>query len=416
MAEMGQMTSRFPWRMAGIFLLGLYVLAGGVYSLVLKPETHFSDEREYLALGTHLVQGPGYSLDGVHLTASRPPGYPFFIAMIKAAGGDILAIRLVQFLLVGGTLLLLVRLVPGGGEARLLMVTGLAMIYPVIFYLSGTLYAQTFAGFLFVLALVLMLIVKRSLLLDLATGLVFGELILAVPTFALTLIVVLAVAWILKLIRWNNGLLILVGASVLIGIWTVRNMAQFHQLVPLASNSGANLLIGNCENTTPSGGSGNVDRTRYRQEAEEKFAGQPPEQFEFSADRFYREAAITWIRNNPGRAFVLYLEKTANYFSVYNQYAPESQGEVSAWKQMAMGCSYVVLLALLAWRLCEMKRFPLDRREIFFLLVYVLSAFTMALFFTRIRFRIPFDYLIIAIIAGHLARRLDLWRGATKSI
>ena len=413
---MGQMTSRFPWRTAGILLLCLYVAAGGVYSLMLKSETRYSDEREYLALGTHLVQGPGYSLDGIHLTASRPPGYPFFIAGIKFLGGDILAIRLAHFLLVGATLLLLVRLLPrGGGEAGLLVVTGLAMIYPIIFYLSGTLYAQTLAGFLFVLALVLLLKEKRNVLLNLATGLVFGELILAVPTFALTLIVVLAVAWMLKLVLWRDGLMIVIGASLLIGLWTARNAVQFHQLVPLASNSGANLLIGNCENSTPSGGSGNVDRTHYRQEAEQKFAGQTPEQFEFSSDRYYREAALDWIKNNPGRAFILYLEKTANFFSVYNQYAPESQGEVSAWKQVAMGFSYTVLLALLAWRLFEMKRFPLEKREIFFLLVYVLSAFTCAIFITRIRFRVPFDYLIIAVIAAHLIRRIDLWRGATRS-
>ena len=74
-----------------------------------------------------------------------------------------------------------------------------------------------------------------------------------------------------------------------------------------------------------------------------------------------------------------------------------------------MGVSYIVLLALLVWRLAELKRFPLLPREKLFLIVYVLTAFTMAIFVTRIRYRLPYDYLIIAIVAMHLSRRLQLW-------
>ena len=77
-----------------------------------------------------------------------------------------------------------------------------------------------------------------------------------------------------------------------------------------------------------------------------------------------------------------------------------------------MGVSYIsLLLALLAWRLAETKRFPAYiPREKLFLIVYVLSAFTMAIFcYTRIRYRLPYDYLIITVIAMHLSRRLQLW-------
>ena len=66
----------------------------------------------------------------------------------------------------------------------------------------------------------------------------------------------------------------------------------------------------------------------------------------------------------------------------------------------------LLLLALLAWRLCEAVRFPLSTTEKLFLAIYILSAFTQAIFFTRIRLRLPYDYLIIAVIAMHLSRRL----------
>jgi len=39
----------------------------------------------------------------------------------------------------------------------------------------------------------------------------------------------------------------------------------------------------------------------------------------------------------------------------------------------------------------------------------------MAIFVTRIRYRLPYDYLIIAIVAMHLSRRLQLWLEPAES-
>jgi hypothetical protein len=396
--------SRQTWRRAGILLLSLLLIAGVIYSFALPPVGRFPDEMEYLRLSENLRNGPGYSMDGVHLTACRPPGYAFFISAIESAGGGVVAVRLVQYLLLAATVLLVWRFcLKEDRPANLLIVTGLVMLYPVLFYTSATLYPQTLAAFLFMLVLTFLVAPARGFVLDLATGLTFGVLILVVPTFLFTLVVVLAVARALKIIEWRNGILIFVAASFMIGLWTARNYAEFHQFVPVASNSGTNFLIGNCENTIPYGGSGNVDRTHYQQEA--RALGLD----EFQEDRYYRQAAVTWIKTHPGRAIVLYLEKVANFFNVYNEYAPENKAEVSVWKQAVMAVTYGILLALLAWRLLEMKRFPLTTHEKLFLAIYVLSAFTSAIFFTRIRLRLPYDYLIIAIIAMHLSRRLQSW-------
>ena len=391
-------------RQAGIILLVLYVLAGFVYSSILPAVGRFPDEKEYLALSHHTLDGPGYSMDGVHLTASRAPGYPFFMVAIEALGGGVVVMRICQFLLVGGTVLMIARVFPEEYRpGALLTTTVVVALYPLFFYTSATLYPQTVSAFLFMLTLAILVCPRRAWLGDLAIGTVFGVLILVVPTFLLTLFVVMAVAWWLKIIRIPDGALILVIAAAIVGSWTARNFVQFHEFVPVASNSGANFLIGNCENTIPTGGSGNVDTTHYHQEAQALGLN------EFQEDRFYRHAAITWIEANPGRAFVLYLEKTANFFNVYNEYAPESRGEVTPWRQAALGICYGLLLALLAWRLIELKRFPLSTTEKLLLTVFILSAFTSAIFFTRIRLRLPYDYLIVAIIAMHLARRLDLW-------
>ena len=166
----------------------------------------------------------------------------------------------------------------------------------------------------------------------------------------------------------------------------------------------ANFFVGNCENTIPTGGSGNVDRTHYQQEKLGNSDWMNSKRITIT-----EKAAFTWIENHPRRALILYFEKTANFFNVYNEFAPENKAEVSFWKQGVMAVSYVILLALLAWRLLEMKRYPLTTCEKLFLLIYVLSAFTCALFFTRIRLRLPYDYLIIAMIAAYFGQRLAEW-------
>lgn len=404
-----------PWRSrlatGGIALLALCFFVGVAYSIALPTHSRYPDEGEYLALSGNLLHGPGYSMDGVHLTAMRPPGYPLFLALIQAVGGGMVAMRIVQYAVFIATLLLVVLLFPKEHRfGAILVVTVVTMLYPVLFYTSATLYPQTLSAFLFVLGLVLVLREPGAILVDLAAGAVFGALLLAVPTFALTLPILIIAAWWWKMLRWHGVIPIALGVILVVGLWIARNEIVFHKFVPFATNSGANLLIGNCENTIPYGGTGNIDQTRYWHMADERGLD------EFEQDKFFRQCALDWIKANPGRAFLLYLEKTANYFNVYNEYAPGTSAEVSPWKQVVMGVSYILLLGLLAWRLAETKRFPLLPREKLFLVIYILTAFTMAIFVTRIRYRLPYDYLIIAVVALHVCRRLQSWlEPATKS-
>lgn len=398
---MSPTSPRFPWRLAAAVLLGLILAAGLAYSIALPSYARFPDEDEYLILSRHLLNGPGYSMDGVHPTARRPPGYPVFLTAVRALGGYMVTARVVQYLFFILTLALVAMLLAKGDfYERLVLVTVVTMLYPAEFYTTATLYPQTLSAMLFVLTLAILLRAKRTFATNLLCGLIFGALFLVVPTFTLTLGVVFAVAWWLKMVRWHEGIPIALGVILSLSPWIARNEIVFGKFVPFATNSGENLLIGNSENTLPYRGVSNINNSHYVQEVQALGLD------EFEADKYYHHAAITWIKEHPTRAFVLYLEKTANYFNVYNEYTGNTPSEVTPWKQVLLGVTYLVLLGLLAWRLAEAKRFPLEAREKLFLAVYVLSAFTMAIFVTRIRYRLPYDYLIIAIVAGHLQRRL----------
>lgn len=395
---------------AGFLLLLIYLLAGVIYSAVLSPVARFPDEKEYLRLSYYLVHGPGFSMDGVHITARRAPGYAFFLAGIRMVGGDFFSFRVAQFLLFGATIYLVYRL---GSEkkmfAGLLIVTCLVGCYPVLFYTAATLYPQTLSAFLFVLALTLLLVARRGLIVNLATGFSFGALVLDVPTFLLTMIVVLGVTRFYKMIRWRDVLVIFIAASLIIGTWTTRNALCFHRFVPLTSNSGLNLLEGNNPQATPFAAASNAVMGSYYKQADDLGLD------EFQCDYFYRQAALTWIKTHPGQAFVLYLGKVLNFFNVVNVYTNQIHAEVSPGKQLVMAIGYLLLIGLLCWRLAGFKRFPLVPREKLFLTVYILSAFTSAIFFTRIRHRLPYDYLIIAIVALDLSRRLERWASSGQA-
>lgn len=389
---------------SGYLLLGLFLLAGVIYTLVHTSKLRVNDEIDYLSLSHNLLHGPGYSLDGTTLTAFRPPGYPFFLAALQVFGAGVKTIHLVQVGLLGGIILLLTRF--GSRESRFpgpLIAVVLTALYPVQFYLCGTLYPQVFGTFFFLLALALLLRMPRTWPVLVGSGLSFGLLILAIPTFGLTLVILLVAARVLRLVSWRDTLLVFVAASMLIGVWTARNALLFHRFIPLASNSGVNLMIGNCPEARAHLGGGSLALTHYFEESERLKMN------EFEADRYFRDVALDWISKNPGQALELYGEKVLNYFNIWNQYAPGSAVEISPWKEVVMAISYILLLALLAWRLTEARRYPLASWEKLFLVVYVLSAFTMAIFLTRIRHRVPYDFLLIAIVATHVGRRLQPW-------
>jgi hypothetical protein len=80
---------------------------------------------------------------------------------------------------------------------------------------------------------------------------------------------------------------------------------------------------------------------------------------------------------------------------------------------------YGVLTSILAVRLVLVRRDPLSSLEVLLLALYLGGAMAYALYFTRIRFRLPFDWLLVAVDALFLARVVARWRsgaGASRSI
>jgi hypothetical protein len=269
------------------------------------------------------------------------------------------------------------------------------VLYPVGFYTASTLYPQTLGTLLFVGALLLLEVRKHPTIATTAAGALFGLLVLSIPAFMLVTPLVLAGMWVVN--RGEPGLFIrrsalfLLWAVLVVTPWTLRNAHVFGRFVPVSTNSGVNLLLGNSENARPNSGV-NVDISRYEEQVEGLG--------EAEGDARLRRFALDWILDNPGRAAELYVRKVLNYFNFRNQLYV--QAEQSRLKDVVMFLSYYPLLCIAILRLAWHERYPITSTEAWLYLLYFGNAFVSAVFFTRIRFRLPFDALLIAIVATSL--------------
>jgi hypothetical protein len=376
----------------------LVFVAGAAVSLALPASLRYWDEREYLDLAQVLCDSGRFSHDGTTPSVFRPPGYPALLSLMLALGAPLGALRAANYALLAGTILVvhaLARRVAGGAAAAVAAVV--LALYPASLYTAAFLYPQTLAGLL--LAGAIALVARREpprAAHGAAAGALLGALILSVPIFAASAAMLAAcVAWSHRR-RAARCLLPMIAATVvLVGAWSLRNRAAVGAPVFVAANGGLNLLLGNNENARPDAGV-DVDIERYRREAR----GLGP----VEEDALYRRRAVEWIQGHEGAAAWLYARKVAHYFAVREPQSTGGAGGLAATAVMLL--SYGPLLLSLAVRVLSLRRDPAGPTELPLLVVYLGNALVMAVFFTRIRFRVPLDALLVAAAVPFALRRL----------
>jgi hypothetical protein len=167
----------------------------------------------------------------------------------------------------------------------------------------------------------------------------------------------------------------------------------FDRFVFVSTNSGENLLLGNSENTTPNAGT-TADISRYKAQAR----GMD----EIERDRFFQAQALAYIRAHPLESLQLYSLKVLNYFNFRNELVTRSESSLA--RDLVVLFSYGTLLIVFLFRLVLVKLVPPTPFELLLILLYFSSALVTALFFTRIRFRVPFDFGLIMVVAILFAR------------
>ncbi len=381
----------------------IYTLAFGlVYSLYLGSHFRFIDESEYYSIARNIAITFQRSLDGINPTAFHCPGYPFFLSSFLFFGAGIIFLRFLNFVSLAFSIFLIHRILdreePGiAGTVGALLV----VCYPVLYYTAGMLYPQTIAGTI-LLTIVWLAEGWNSSSLEtfgkeIIIGILFGILILFIPVALLILFpFIVWVWWVRK--RFRSIAIITAIPFLLVGLWILRNYLVFKSFVFINSNSGVVLLLGNSEHTRPNAGT-NVDIGKYVAEANRLNLD------EIGRDRFFRQKALEFMVHHKRRTVELYLLKFLNYFHYRNELGTKS--EAARWKDVVMLLTWGPLLGLFLVRLLLAKRLRITQFEGLLILLYFSSAAVHAIFYPRIRYRLPFDLLLIMVVALYLAMVME---------
>ncbi len=382
---------RFLLRAGVLFFL----FFGLGYSLYLGDELRYPDEGQYYRIAVHLAAGDGYTLDGVTPTAIRPPGYPLFLALFVRLGAPIVVLRYLNFIMLALAPLLIRGILrsekaeQGAGLSAVLLV-----FYAVLFYTAGTLYPQTLVSLLLLLLLRLAVAARFTWLHAIGFGLLSGAMVLVHPTTIF--LPPLVMIWMILPNQWHilrKGIVSALVAVACLLAWSWRNYTVFHYFVPVSTHGCDTFYMGNNPETGQKPWYESVHDDVYRQalllpEAEQ--------------NRYFMRRVLTFWKQQPAAALRLYLEKLVGYFNFRNDFYVAS--EFGFLQAAVMFLTYYPLLLCLLFRLLAVRHYPLTRLEILLASIYLASALFHALFLPRIRFRLPYDVILIIHIGLMLTR------------
>ncbi|MGE3934268.1 MAG: hypothetical protein AB7F67_13480 [Rhodospirillaceae bacterium] len=364
--------------------------ATAAYAVLLGPALRYWDEDIHLGIARNLASAGVFGYRAMGSTAFEPPGYPFFVAAVVAVADHPVAVRLAQVALLGATALLWARIAarvagPGAGWTA----AALVLCYPPLAYGATALYPQTLAGFLIALVCAFAFGAGRGRLAG--AGAALGALALTAPPYA---VVALPLADYLRRrgARWRALAGAAAVAAVVVGAWTLRNALVFDRFAPVATSGGSALLVGNAPAATAGSGSA-VDVTEYELWA--------PETDEFANERYFTALALGRIAAEPAAAARHYLAKLAHWFLPAS---PDADG-AGRGRTLVLWAGYAVLAGGAILRLAGARRRPLAAEERCLLWAYLAVALAYAVFFTRLRFRLPVDPMLAVLAAAWLSRR-----------
>jgi hypothetical protein len=221
-------------------------------------------------------------------------------------------------------------------------------------------------------------------------GLLGGALFLAVPPVGLLLVgIALGVVAVRRSAAYVLGFALVIGALLPIA-WAIRNYEAMHAFVPVSTNTGLNLLIGNSEHSTPSSGL-TADVTPYMNYVKSHHLG------EVQANNYYERAAFTWVLNHPLREVALYAGKAAYDFAPTNRL--HTTGESAPGTAVVSAVTYLPFLALFLVRLLlwVTRSRRMSRWEVLLVAIVIGNALVQAISMTRVRYRVPTDPFMIAV-------------------
>ncbi len=366
----------------------------------------FPDAAIYDSIARNWLAGKGFREDSGR-QASRAPGYPVFLAACHSIGLQRpQGIYLVQAIADSAMCVLLALL--GRrlyGDTAGIVAGCIAAVYPFFIYFTGLLLAET----LFTLGLVALMLLlfecadalekstPRALLVSAVAGVLLGLLVLLRSSLLLFPLFLLPI-WLARrghrlgaMAAWGT----MIAAMALVMLpWIVRNYGIFGRFIPTTLQVGESLYEANspCADGGPM-----MDRIDWVKER----GGRPMGEYE--NNQFFKNAALRYIREHPGRFCALAVEKFARFWNPLPNYGPYRRPlgiavSICAWAP-------IILLAFVG----ILKR----KREIALLLLLLspVAYFTLLhmVFVGSVRYRTPVMPFVI-LLAASGAESVRAWR------
>jgi 4-amino-4-deoxy-L-arabinose transferase-like glycosyltransferase len=373
-----------------------------------KPLTH--DEREYLALARSLTLGKGFLYDQPPESSDTPrfgraPGYPVFLTLVGAGVGEFDAtppqVKAAQSI-VGAIAVWLVGAIArrAAGPRAGVAAACVAAFYPPLVWICAYVFSEALFSTMALAAVVLLnfsldrarsqTATKQSALTGAAiAGITTGAAMLVRP--AMAFFVPIACIWLAARRQLVLAVALALGALIIVGPWTIRNVGVYHRLVFIASEGGVTFWTGNHPRAT---GEGDMAANPEIKVSEIAFRRGHPGLSQEELEPLYYRDALRYISSHPGWWLGLLLKKTFyTVVPVGRSYALHSP----LYRTSSIASYLIVLpfgvLGALLWR-----RRPHPPESLFPL---VLSAVIVCiLFFPQERFRIPVIDPTLIICAG----------------
>ena len=347
------------------------VLIGMLGHFRVVPDFLEADEHEYYLLSNGILHGD------FDIGPRRTLGFPVLLAAIRLVFDNFFFLQVVVAAIYALSAPLLFRLMRALGIESLpsLAASLIFIVWPPSLYFGTSLYSETVALPVFLLALSLLpsawgpeRSTGRAAALALLSGLVLGlaahirpMYLLFVPVAALILLVENR----LRHIAWVNLGALLIGFAIVILPWSMMMEARFHRVILLSANGGETLagglnpvLLDPATQSVTKVGDGREawvgpgkwvppDRTGYLSAEELRLPY-------FEQDPLLRQRAVDWVLKHPADAIRLELCKAAYMWGLYPI-------ERNSWVQILFG--NVPLIALLLFSCYLFVRMPSSRQR-----------------------------------------------------
>ncbi len=378
-----------------LFFILLHILCSVLFIFITGDNFKYWDEKDYHTISSNIIEKGKFSRYGDVNNACRPPGYPFFLATLMILSKNVIFIKLIQLCLyyLSAFLIYKITFLIRHNHNISLLSSVLFLLYPSILYIVNTLYPQILYMFLFLLLMYLLLLKSKSIYIYSIIGIINGFLIFVIPIHILFLPIIIFLIW--KLNNKSNlykSIIVFLLTIIVLLPWSWRNYKIFQEFVFISTNGGQNLLCGNSPKTKPNSGT-TTNISEYIDENVIKNLNQA------KLDRYYREKALSFIKQKPLHYIGLYFKKFLNYFNYQNNLTTKNQSTIenpsTKLKFIVIAVTWfpILFLSIFGFIIKEIRK---NTTNIYLILVFVFSGLFYSIFFTRIRFRSPYvPFLII---------------------